>query len=66
MKKYIKPTMILLEIECEGIIAGSTIGISKDPATESACANEYSGCFVWDDEDYSSESTGSNPNAFDE
>lgn len=65
MKKYIKPTMILLEIESEGIIAGS-IGISKDPATGPACAKEYSGSFVWDDEDYSSESTGSNPNAFDE
>ena len=65
MKKYIKPTMILLEIECEGIIAGS-IGISKDPATGPACAKEYSGSFVWDDEDYSSESTDSNPNAFDE
>lgn len=46
-------------------MAGSP-GISKDPATGPACANEYSGCFVWDDEDYSSESTGSNPNAFDE
>lgn len=65
MKKYIKPTMILLEIESEDMIAGS-IGISKDPATGPACAKEYSGSFVWDDEDYSSESTGSNPNAFDE
>ena len=65
MKKYIKPTMKLLEIESEGIIAGS-IGISKDPATGPACAKEYSGSFVWDDEDYSSESTDSNPNAFDE
>ena len=65
MKKYIKPTMILLEIESEGIIAGS-IGISKDPATGPACAKEYSGSFVCDDEDYSSESTDSNPNAFDE
>ena len=65
MKKYIKPTMILLEIESEGIIAGS-IGICKDPATGPACAKEYSGSFVWDDEDYSSESTDSNPNAFDE
>ena len=65
MKKYIKPTMILLEIASEGIIAGS-IGISKDPATGPACAKEYSGSFVWDDEDYSSESTDSNPNAFDE
>lgn len=65
MKKYIKPTIKLLEIESEGIIAGS-IGISKDPATGPACAKEYSGSFVWDDEDYSSESTDSNPNAFDE
>ena len=65
MKKYIKPTIKLLEIESEGIIAAS-IRISNDPATESACAKEYSGSFVWDDEDYSSESTGSNPNAFDE
>ena len=32
MKKYIKPTMILLEIESEGMMAGSP-GISKDPAT---------------------------------
>lgn len=65
MKKYIKPTMILLEIESEGMMAGS-IGISKDPATGPACAKKYSGSFVWDDEDYSSESTDSNPNAFDE
>ena len=62
MKKYIKPTMILLEIESEGMM----VAISNTNATEDACANEYSGCFVWDDEDYSSESTGSNPNAFDE
>lgn len=46
-------------------MAGSP-GISKDPATGPACAKEYSGSFVWDDEDYSSESTDSNPNAFDE
>lgn len=65
MKKYIKPTIKLLEIESEGIMAGSP-GISKDSATEDACANEYSGCFVWDDDEYSSESTDSNPNAFDE
>lgn len=65
MKKYIKPTMILLEIESEGIIAGS-IGISKDPATGPACAKEYSGSFVWDDDDYSSETTDSNPNVFGE
>ncbi|WP_308265679.1 hypothetical protein [Prevotella sp.] len=65
MKKYIKPTIKLLEIESEGIIAAS-IRISNDPATESACANEYSGCFVWDDDEYSSESTDSNPNAFEE
>ena len=54
--------MILLEIESEGIM----VAISNTNAKEDACANEYSGCFVWDDEDYSSESTGSNPNAFDE
>lgn len=42
------------------------VAISKTNAKEDACANEYSGCFVWDDEDYSSESTGSNSNAFDE
>ena len=65
MKKYIKPTIKLLEIESEGIIA-AFIRISNDPATESACANEYSGCFVWDDDEYSSESTDSNPNAFEE
>lgn len=62
MKKYIKPTMILLEIESEGMM----VAISNTNAKEDAYANEYSGCFVWDDEDYSSESTGSNPNAFDE
>lgn len=65
MKKYIKPTMILLEIESEGIMAGS-VGISNKPATGPACAKEYSGSFVWDDDDYSSESTDSNPNVFDE
>ena len=62
MKKYIKPTMKLLEIESEGMM----VAISNTNAKEDACANEYSGCFVWDDDDYSSESTGSNPNAFDE
>ena len=65
MKKYIKPTMILLEIESEGMMAGSP-EISKDPATGPACAKKYSGCFDWDDDDYSSESTDSNPNPFDE
>lgn len=65
MKKYIKPTMILLEIESEGMMAGSP-GISKDPATGPACAKKYSGCFDLDDDDYSSESTDSNPNPFDE
>ena len=65
MKKYIKPTMILLEIESEGMMAGSP-GISKDPATGLACAKEYSGSFVWDDDDYSSETTDSNPNVFGE
>ena len=62
MKEYIKPTMKLLEIESEGMM----VAISNTNAKEDACANEYSGCFVWDDDDYSSESTGSNPNAFDE
>ncbi|WP_440422755.1 toxin PIN [Prevotella merdae] len=65
MKKYIKLTMILLEIESEGMMAGSP-GISKDPATGPACAKEYSGSFVWDDDDYSSETTDSNPNVFGE
>ena len=65
MKKYIKPTMILLEIESEGMMAGSP-GISKDPATGPACAKEYSGSFVWDDDDYSSETVDSNPNVFGE
>ena len=65
MKKYIKPTMIMLEIESEGMMAGSP-GISKDPATGPACAKEYSGSFVWDDDDYSSETTDSNPNVFGE
>lgn len=65
MKKSIKPTMILLEIESEGMMAGSP-GISKDPATGPACAKEYSGSFVWDDDDYSSETTDSNPNVFGE
>lgn len=62
MKKYIKPTIKLLEIESEGIM----VAISGTNATEDACANEYSDCFVWDDDEYSSESTDSNPNAFDE
>lgn len=62
MKKYIKPTMKLLKIESEGMM----VAISNTNAKEDACANEYSGCFVWDDEDYSSESTDSNPNPFDE
>ena len=65
MKKYIKPTTKLLKIESEGMMAGS-VGISKDPATGPACAKKYSGCFDWDDDDYSSESTDSNPNPFDE
>ena len=65
MKKYIKPTMILLEIESEGMMAGSP-GISNKPATGPACAKEYSGSFVWDDDDYSSETTDSNPNVFGE
>ena len=64
MKKYIKPTIKLLEIESEGIMAA--ISVSGTNATEDACANEYSGCFVWDDDEYSSESTDSNPNAFEE
>ena len=46
-------------------MAGSP-GISKDPATGPACAKKYSGSFVWDDDDYSSESTDSNPNPFDD
>ena len=62
MKKYIKPTMILLEIESEGMM----VAISNTNAKEDACAKEYSGSFDWDDDDYSSESTDSNPNAFDE
>lgn len=57
--------MILLEIESEGMMAGSP-GISKDPAIGPACAKEYSGSFVWDDDDYSSETTDSNPNVFGE
>ena len=65
MKKYIKPTTKLLKIESEGMMAGS-VGISKDPATGPACAKEYSGSFVWDDDDYSSETTDSNPNVFGE
>ena len=39
MKKYIKPTMILLEIESEGMM----VAISNTNAKEDACANEYSG-----------------------
>ena len=55
--------MKLLEIESEGIM----VAISNTTnAKEDACAKEYSGSFDWDDDDYSSESTGSNPNAFDE
>ena len=44
----------------------AAISVSGTNATEDACANEYSGCFVWDDDEYSSESTDSNPNAFEE
>ena len=63
MKKYIKPTMKLLEIESEGIM----VAISNTTnAKEDACAKKYSGCFDWDDEDYSSEITDSNPNPFDD
>ena len=65
MKKYIKPTIKLLEIESEGMMAGS-VGISNKPATEDACAKGHFGCFDWDDDNYSSESTDSNPNPFDE
>lgn len=46
-------------------MAGSP-GISNKPATGPACAKKYSGSFDWDDDDYSSESTDSNPNPFDE
>lgn len=62
MKKYIKPTMRLLEIESEGIMTA----ISGTNATEDACAKGHFGCFDWDDDNYSSNSTDSNPNAFDE
>lgn len=62
MKKYIKPTMRLLEIESEGIMTA----ISVTNATEDACAKGHFGCFDWDDDNYSSKSTDSNPNAFDE
>lgn len=62
MKKYIKPTMILLEIESEGIMTA----ISGTNATEDACTKGHFGCFDWDDDNYSSKSTDSNPNAFDE
>ena len=62
MKKYIKPTMILLEIESEGMM----VAISNTNAKEDAAAKGHFGCFDWDDDDYSSESTDSNPNPFDE
>ena len=63
MKKYIKPTTKLLKIESEGIM----VAISNTTnAKEDACAKEYSGSFDWDDDDYSSEITDSDPDAFDE
>lgn len=62
MKKYIKPTMILLEIESEGIM----VAISNTNAKEDAAAKGHLGSFEWDDDDYSSESTDSDPDAFDE
>lgn len=64
MKKYIKPTIKLVEIESEGIMAA--ISVSGTNATEDACAKGHFGCFDWDDDNYSSKSTDSNPNAFDE
>lgn len=65
MKKYIKPTIKLLEIESEGIMAA--ISVSGTNATEDACAKGHFGSFGWDDDNYSSsKSTDSNPNAFDE
>ena len=65
MKKYQKPMVKWMEIESEGMIAES-VGISKDPATGPASAKGHSSSFDWDEDDYSSESTYSNPNVFDE
>lgn len=55
MKKYIKPTMKLVEIESEGIMAA--ISVSGTNATEDACAKGHFGSFDWDDDESSSEST---------
>lgn len=65
MKKYQKPMVKWMEIESEGMIAESP-GFSDTPANEDACAKGHSNSFDWDDEDYSSENTYSNPNVFDE
>lgn len=63
MKKYIKPTTKLLKIESEGIM----VAISNTTnAKEDAAAKGHLGSFDWDDDDYSSESTDSDPDAFDE
>ena len=42
------------------------VAISNTNAKEDAAAKGHFGCFDWDDEDYSSEITDSNPNPFDE
>lgn len=65
MKKYQKPMLKWMEIETEGMIAQS-IRISDEFATEEACAKGHSNSFDWDEDDYSSKSTYSNPNVFDE
>ena len=42
------------------------VAISGTNATEDASAKGHFGSFDWDDDNYSSKSTDSNPNAFDE
>ena len=65
MKKYQKPMVKWMEIESEGMIAESP-GFSDTPAENDASAKGRYGSFDWDEDDYSSESTYSNPNVFDE
>ena len=65
MKKYNKPTVKWMEIESEGMIADSIV-ISKDPATDPACAKGHYGSSDWDEDDYSGETTYSNPNVYGE
>ena len=63
MKKYQKPLVKWMEIESEEMMIPQ---VSGTPANEEASAKGHSISFDWDEDDYSSESTCSNPNVFDE